>query len=186
MPPIDDDIQVLIEGCKKNDRKAQGLLYSKFYVQMAALCARYVSNQQDAAQVLNDGFLKVFRKIHSYDAAKAGLSTWIGKIMINTAINFLRTNKIIYASDESAIAEEAAIETSIIQKLDAEELRSLIRQLPKATQLVFNLYTVDAFNHREIAEMLGISEGTSKWHLSEARKQLRKSIESLQKNEWEF
>lgn len=181
MPPIDDDIQVLIEGCKKNDRKAQELLYTKFYVQMVALCTRYVSNQQDAVQVLNDGFLKIFRNIHSYDAAKAGLSTWIGKIMINTAINFLRTKPIVYAGDITAMIQEVAIENSIIEKLDADELRSLIRKLPKATQLVFNLYTIDGFNHREIGEMLGISEGTSKWHVSEARKQLRKSIQSLQK-----
>ena len=181
MPPIDDDIQVLIEGCKKNDRKAQELLYTKFYVPMAALCARYVSNQQDAVQVLNDGFLKVFRNIRSYDAAKAGLSTWIGKIMINTAINFLRTKPVVYTSDITTMIEEGAIENNIIQKLDADELRALIRELPKATLLVFNLYTIDGFNHREIGEMLGVSEGTSKWHLSEARKQLKKSIELLQK-----
>jgi RNA polymerase sigma factor (sigma-70 family) len=179
--PIEDDIQALIEGCVKNDRRAQELLYKKFYAAMAALCARYISNEQDAMQVLNDGFLKVFKNIHSFDATKAAIYTWIRKIMINTTISFLRKQPIVYASDISVMDQEATIENSIIQKLDADELLSIIKKLPKATQLVFNLYTVDGFNHREIAEMLGISEGTSKWHVSEARKQLKQSIMKLQK-----
>ena len=179
--PFEDDIQALIEGCVKNDRRAQELLYKKFYAAMAALCARYISNEQDSMQVLNDGFLKVFKNIQSFDVAKAGIYTWVRKIMINTAISFLRKQPIVYAGDISALDQEATIENSIIQKLDADELLSIIKKLPKATQLVFNLYTVDGFNHREIAEMLGISEGTSKWHVSEARKQLKQSIMKLQK-----
>jgi len=176
LPPIDEDIKALIEGCKKNDRKAQGLLYRKFYVAMASICSRYISNQQDAMQILNDGFLKMFKNIQSYDENKAGFYAWINKIMVNTAIDFLRKRHITYTSELSDIKEESAIENSVIQKINADELLSLIRQLPAATQLVFNLYTVDGFNHREIGEMLGISEGTSKWHLSEARRQLKQSI----------
>jgi RNA polymerase sigma factor (sigma-70 family) len=166
----------LIEGCKKNDRKAQELLYKKFYVAMTVLCIRYISNQQDAMQVLNDGFLKVFKNIQLYDAAKASLYTWIRKIIINTAISFLRKQPITYTIDASAVNDEVVIENTIIQKMDADELLSIIKKLPKATQLVFNLYTVDGFNHREIAEMLGISEGTSKWHVSEARRLLKQLI----------
>jgi RNA polymerase sigma factor (sigma-70 family) len=181
LPPIEDDIQVLIEGCKKNDRKAQGLLYNKFYVAMAAICARYINNKQDAMQVLNDGFLKVFKNIKSYDAGIASLYTWVRKIIINTAIDFLRKLPVAYTADLSDIKEETAIENHVIQKMNADELLGLIKQLPKATQLVFNLYSVDGFNHREIAEMLSISEGTSKWHVSEARKQLKQSIVKLQK-----
>jgi RNA polymerase sigma factor (sigma-70 family) len=181
LPPTEDDISVLVEGCVKNDRKAQELLYKKFYVAMASLCARYISNQQDAMQVLNDGFLKVFKNIHLYAAAKASLYTWIRKIMINTAIDFFRKQPAIFTRDLSAMNEEAVVESSVIQKIDADELLQSIKRLPKATQLVFNLYTIDGFNHREISEMLGISEGTSKWHLSEARKQLRQSISLLQK-----
>ena len=183
MPPTEDDISGLVEGCVKNNRKAQELLYKKFYVAMASLCARYISNQQDAVQVLNDGFLKVFKNIHLYTPVKASLYTWIRKIMINTAIDFFRKQPlpIIFTRDLSAMHEETAVENSIIQKIDADELLQSIKRLPKATQLVFNLYTIDGFNHREISEMLGISEGTSKWHLSEARKQLRQSISLLQK-----
>ncbi len=181
MPPIEDDIHALIEGCKKNDRKAQELLYKRFYAAMAALCIRYIPNPQDVMQVLNDGFLKVFKSIQTYDALKSSLYTWIRKIMINTSIDFLRKQPIVYAIDISGMTEEPAVENFIVQKLDADELLAIIKRLPKATQLVFNLYTVDGFNHREIGELLGISEGTSKWHVSEARKQLKQSIALLQK-----
>jgi RNA polymerase sigma factor (sigma-70 family) len=181
LPHTEDDIQTLIEGCKKNNRRAQELLYKKFYVVMSSLCLRYTNNKQDAMQILNDGFLKVFKNIGSYDLEKATVYTWIRKIMINTSIDFLRKQPIIYTSSLSDINEETAIENNIIQKLDADELLMLIKELPPATQLVFNLYTVEGFNHREIGDMLGISEGTSKWHVSEARKQLKQSIMVLQK-----
>lgn len=127
-------------------------------------------------QVLNDGFLKVFKNIDVYDPFKASLYTWIRKIIINTALDFLRKQPIVYGSYISDMKEEPAIENSTIQKIDADELLSKIKQLPPATQLVFNLYTIEGFNHREIGEMLNISEGTSKWHVSEARKQLKQLI----------
>ena len=132
-------------------------------------------------QVLNDGFLKVFKSIKTYDSSKANIYTWIRKIMINTAIDFLRKKPIVYTNDISAILETTPIDNKAIQQMDADELLGLIKRLPRATQLVFNLYTVEGYNHREIAEMLQISEGTSKWHLSEARKQLKNSIAAMQK-----
>jgi RNA polymerase sigma factor (sigma-70 family) len=171
----EDDIQKLIKGCKENNRKAQELLYKKFYAAMLSLCIRYTNDQHDAMLVLNDGFLKVFKNISSYSPYKGGLYTWIRKIIINTALDFLRKEKLTYSGSLSDI-EEPAIESSIIQKTDADELLFSIKQLPPATQVVFNLYTIDGFNHREIAEILGISEGTSKWHLSEARRQLKQLI----------
>jgi RNA polymerase sigma factor (sigma-70 family) len=177
----EDDIQELIEGCKKNNRKAQELLYKKFYEAMSSLCIRYISNQQDAMQVLNDGFLKVFKNIDSYSPYKAGLYTWIRKIIINTALDFLRKKPLLYSRDLSGIEEGSSIENSIIQKMNADDLLNTIKQLPPATQLVFNLYTVEGFNHREIAEMLNISEGTSKWHLSDARRELKQMIPLKQK-----
>lgn len=101
--------------------------------------------------------------------------------MINTAINFLQRKKIIFGSFLPGLQEETIIENDILLKLDAEDLLNLIKQLPAATQLVFNLYTVEGFTHREIGEMLVISEGTSRWHLSEARKQLKQSIRLTKK-----
>jgi RNA polymerase sigma factor (sigma-70 family) len=176
LPPVEDDIQSMIEGCKDNDRKAQELLYKKFYVAMSSLCIRYIDNEGDAMEILNDGFLKVFKNIATYNPYKGGLYTWIRKIIVNTALDFLRKQRINYAEITGDIQEEASIENSIIQKIDGDDLLRLIRQLPVATQLVFNLYTVEGYNHREISEMLNISEGTSKWHVSDARKQLRQLI----------
>ena len=180
MPHAEDDIQQLIEGCKKNDRKAQELLFKKFYVAMSSLCIRYINDQQDAMQVLNDGFLKVFQNIDAYNPYKASLYTWIRKIVINTALDFLRKKPLFNSTDLSDIEEESSVENSIIQKMNADDLLNTIKQLPAATQLVFNLYTVDGFNHREIAETLNISEGTSKWHLSEARRQLKQLLQIKQ------
>jgi RNA polymerase sigma factor (sigma-70 family) len=176
-----DDIKKIIEGCKINDRRAQELLYKEFHVSMAAICTRYISNEQDAMQILNDGFLKIFRNVQSYNSAKAGIYTWMSRIMINTAIDFLRKRPIAFVSDFPSTEEETAIENTIVQKINADALLSLIRQLPSATQLVFNLYTVDGFNHREIGKILEISEGTSRWHISEARRELKKLILSYQK-----
>ncbi|MEO8720146.1 MAG: RNA polymerase sigma factor [Ginsengibacter sp.] len=175
-----EDINKIIEGCKINDRRSQELLYKEFYMSMASLCKRYISNEQDAMQILNDGFLKIFKNIQLYNNAKAGIYTWMSRIMINTAIDFLRKRPIAYVSDFSSTEEESAVENNIVQKINADALLSLIRQLPIATQLVFNLYTIDGFNHREISKMLKISEGTSRWHISDARRQLKKLILSYQ------
>jgi len=155
---------------------AQERLYKRFHDVMAALCMRYTKNMQDAAEVLSDGFLKVFKNIEQYDSSKASVATWIRAIMIYSAIDFLRRKQIKYMNLPYS-EEEPGIESEAVQKIDADILLAMIRQLPAATQLVFNLYTIDGFNHDEIAAMLNISEGTSRWHLSEARKQLRQTLQ---------
>lgn len=176
-----EDIERLIAGCKKNDRKAQEQLYHAFHNAMSVICTRYTKNQQDASVVLNNGFLKVFLKINQYDPPMSALGTWMQKIMVNTAIDFLRKQSRFHPADLTDIKDETAIESEVILKMNADFLLALIRQMPAATQLVFNLYTVDGFNHREIGEMLGIREGTSRWHLNQARKLLKQSIMTLQK-----
>ena len=143
---------------------------------MASLCLRYIAHEQDAMQVLNDGFLKAFKSISTYDASRGSLYTWIRKIMVNTAIDFLRRNAIGFTAALSEVPEEMALENNALLKMDAEKLLEWIRKLPRATGLVFNLHTVDGYHHREIGEILGISEGTSRWHLSEARRLLKQYI----------
>ena len=180
MPPIEDDISILIKGCKENDRKAQERLYTLFYEAMTLLCLRYTKNVQDALEVLNNGFLKVFKKIDQYDPARAALSTWIRTIMVNSAIDFIRTQKPSYTSLTDHEEEAAAVENEAVSKMDAEELLTLIRNLPTTTKLVFNLYIMEGYSHGEIASMLGVNEGTSRWHLSEARKILKRHIKPQQ------
>ncbi|MEO6963541.1 MAG: sigma-70 family RNA polymerase sigma factor [Puia sp.] len=176
-----EDIERLISGCKKNDRKAQEQLYRAFHGSMSMICMRYTKHQQDASVVLNNGFLKVFLKINQYDASRSAFGTWMQKIMVNTAIDFLREKSRFHPADLAAIKVEAAIESDVILKMNADALLALIREMPASTQLVFNLFTIDGFNHREIGEMLGISEGTSRWHLNQARNQLKQSLMIPQK-----
>ena len=171
-------MQTLVNGCRINDRKAQEQLYKKFYGAMAAVCARYTRNGQDTKEVLNDGFLKVFKNIHQYDPMKASLYTWIKTIVINASIDFLRRQQPFHASLTADTCQEPEIENAVIERINAEALMAVITQLPPATLLVFNLYTIEGYNHREIAQLLRISEGTSKWHLSDARKRLKQSLQT--------
>ena len=174
MHPSEEDIQILIRGCLKNDRRAQEELYKRYYPAMMSLCLRYVRERNDAVEVLNDAWLKVFKELARYDASKAALYTWMRSIVINTALDALRKQKVIRSREVQGIGEEEpGIDNDAISKLSGDELLGLICQLPVTTRLVFNLYSIDGFSHREIADMLGISEGTSRWHLSDGRRQLR-------------
>jgi len=166
----------IVEGCINNDRRAQELLYKQFYGPMIAICIRYTRNEEDALEVLHNGFLKVYKHIGTYDAAKASLYTWIKTIIVNSAIDFIRSSQKFKNNTELKESHESGIDNEAIQRMSATELLQLIKRLPQATQTVFNLYVVEGYNHREIAAMLGISDGTSKWHLSEARRQLQQLL----------
>lgn len=168
----------LIQGCINNDRKSQENLYQQFYHPMLALCFRYTRNQEDAVEVLHEGLLKVFQHLHEFDESLSSLFTWIHTIMVRTAIDFLRKkNKV--AVNNVALVEDLAPSFSpeiLVDKPSADILRFL-KKLPETTALVFNLHVVEGYKHREIAKMLSISEGTSKWHVSEAKKQLSHLLE---------
>jgi RNA polymerase sigma factor (sigma-70 family) len=148
---------------------------------MMPLCMRYVRDRNDALELLNDAFLKVFKHLAAYDLSRALFNTWMKKIVINTAIDRLRRQN---AGGEHELLSDQpdgpGIENEAISKMNGDELLSLIRQLPVTTRLVFNLYSIDGFSHKEIASMLGISEGTSRWHLSDARRQLKLIIHLME------
>ena len=138
---------------------------------MAAICTRYTRNEHDAIEVLHSGFLKVFKNMDRFDPAKASLYTWIRTIMVNTAIDFLRQKSRWYISHgDLEKVETEGVDPDALQRLTVQELLKLVQQLPPATQAVFNLYVIDGYTHKEIGKLLGISDGTSKWHLSEARR----------------
>jgi len=142
---------------------------------MMQLCMRYTKNEYDATEVLNNAFLKVFRNIDKYEPAQAGLYTWIRIIVIHSCIDFIK-QKAKIKNHELEDANEVQINADVIEKMDALQLLHLVRKLPPATQAVFNLYVMEGYNHKEIAMLMNISEGTSKWHLSEARKKLQQMI----------
>ena len=146
---------------------------------MASLCLRYTQNEEDAIEVLHNGFLKVFKKIDTYDGSKASLYTWIRTIIVHSAIDFIRQRGKFHSKVELEKAEELSIEADAIHKISARELLKLVQQLPPGAQTVCNLYIMEGYNHKEIANLMGISEGTSKWHLSEARKKLQQLLQKL-------
>jgi RNA polymerase sigma factor (sigma-70 family) len=170
------DISTVIEGCKNGDRLAQEKLYRSFYSAMMNICMRYTRNEADAMEVLNTGFFKVFKNIHQYSGGKAAPYTWIRTIIINTCLNFIRSKDKNIGTAETGEAAEVHIPPDVLASLTTEDILQMVRKLPPATQAVFNLFVIDGYTHVEIADMLKISEGTSKWHVSEARKTLQKQL----------
>jgi len=167
----------IIKGCKANERSAQAQLYKLFYPEMLRLCYRYLKSDDLVAEALNSGFLKVFQHINSFEESKGELGAWIKTIIIRTCIDLGR--KEARFSNQSSSEDEIDtifILPEILEKLYAEDLMQAIHQLPHATKIVFNLSVIEEYTHKEIADHLDITEGTSRWHLSEAKKQLRKIL----------
>lgn len=166
----------IIEGCRQHDRKAQQALYTAYYKSMVTVCLRYTGNETDAVDVLNAGFLKVFQNIQRYDPGRANLYTWMRTVVVNTCLDFIKKRNRDEKHRELTAAADVHIPADALGRMKAAELLNLIRTLPPSTAAVFNLYVVEGYGHKEIGVMMGISEGTSKWHLSEARKQLQRKI----------
>lgn len=139
---------------------------------MIAVCFRYVRNREDALEVVHNGFLKVFQNIASFDETKSALFTWIQTIMIRTSIDFLRKKNLMLQVVEWTEDAEPEIQAEVLVNKSGEEILNFLKQLSPSTATVFNLYVIEGYNHKEIAKLLSISEGTSKWHLSEAKKKL--------------
>ncbi len=173
---ICSDIQMLIDGCIENNRRAQEALYREFYSFAMTIALRYARDDHDAADILSHAFVKIFKSIRSFDPGKGNLHGWIKKIVINEGLDHIRSRERFSTAMEVADAEEPAVSNAAIAEMGADEIMMIIQKLPPATHAVFVLYAIDGFNHREIAGKLGISEGTSKWHLSEARKTLQQLL----------
>lgn len=144
-----------------------------------AICLRYATNKNEAIEILNDGFLKIFNHINSYDTSRP-FKSWLSKIMANTAIDHLRSRKrISFAEDISQAYDLGVTDDTALDKLSYDEILQLVQNLPPAYKTVFNLYVMEGFQHQEIAALLGISEGTSKSNLFKAKRILKEKIEEL-------
>lgn len=166
----------LVEECRAGNRRAQESLFRKFYAFAMQTAMRYSRNEDDAADITSVAFTKAFRSIHSFDINKGSLHGWIQRIVINEAIDQVKAKEKFSDYETVEKTGEAGIDNNAIAKLSAQELLALIRMLPPLRQTVFNLYVIEGYNHREIAELTGMKEGTSKWHLAEAREQLKQQI----------
>jgi RNA polymerase sigma factor (sigma-70 family) len=169
----------IIEGCMKNDRKAQFELYRHFAPPMLVLCLRYCRNREEAEDVLQEGFIKVFRKISSFRQS-GSLEGWIRRIMINQALNHLKARKQIFLDTDpyqlgNCIPDEGAEEENGLL-YSPEKVMKAIQELPPGYRVVFNLYVFEQYSHKEIADELNISENTSKSQLSRARAFIRRLL----------
>jgi len=177
-------LKKLINKCKQKDNKAQSEIYQLYAGKLFALSLKYSRNYQEAQDNLQNGFITIFNKIEQYNF-KGSFEGWLKRIVINTALQTYRETNVLNLITEEII-DEVEIEVDD-EQVSLEFLLKLIQELPNRYRLVFNLYVLDEYSHREIANMMGISEGTSKSNLSRARVILRDKIElsrsSIKKNE---
>jgi len=171
-----------IAGCAKNDRESQKIIYCSYYGYAMAICERYTGSNEDAVEILNDGFLKIFKEIYKYKPAYtnriASFKGWLRKIMVYTAIDhFRKFRKHTLPGHEDPVTLQVASHfENPLDKMTYEELLKLVQKLSPAYRTVFNLFVIEGMSHEEISKQLGIAEGTSKSNLAKARMHLQKMI----------
>lgn len=165
----------LIEACRRQDRRAQRNLYDQYAPHMFGVCKRYVKNREDAEDVLMEAFFKVFTNIHQFKG-DGSFEGWIRRIVINESLMFLRKKHNFHIRVELNQVD-AQTPTTAVHKLEAEDILYFLDQLPTGYRTIFNLYVIEGYKHREIAELLGISINTSKSQLILAKKRLRALLE---------
>ncbi|HEY1023990.1 MAG TPA: sigma-70 family RNA polymerase sigma factor [Sphingobacteriaceae bacterium] len=168
-------IKQLIQGCLKKRLDDQYKLYKHFYSYALSICLRYAGNKYEAADILNDGFMKAFTNLSKYDDCKP-FHLWLRRIMMNTAIDYYRSNLKYRNTYDLDAAESIRDNGSIEHKLDYEDLLKLVQQLPPSYRTVFNLFAIDGYSHEEIALQLGITIGASKSNLFKARQKLQQAL----------
>lgn len=175
-----------IEGCKKHDRNSFELLYKKYAPGLLGICYRYCNTRAEAEDVLQDGFVKIFNNISSFEG-KGSFEGWLKRIIVNTAINNYKSSIKHYfheeIKDDMQTSEIDDEKTTLSDDISKDALIELIRELPTGYQLVFNMFAIDGLTHSEIANELNISVNTSKSQLFKARKQLKKTLTEILKNQ---
>lgn len=167
----------LVAGCAANDRRAQEAFYRKFFPEMLRMCLRHTRDHDRAIEIVNLGFLRVFKKIHTF-AFRGSLEGWVRRLVWHTMADYFRDNAryahfLVFEDRDDAVPERGH------EGFYEEDILKAVRRLPPVSQEVFRLYAIEGYSHAEIAAQLSISEGTSKWHLSTARQRLREQLEAL-------
>ena len=178
-----EDLLTIIKGCVNNDAKCQRILYNKYLGYALKISFRYVGSYENAANAANDAFIKIFKGFEKFEIRdtkniEAMLMGWIRKIVVNVSIDYMRKESLI--SERKILNKDAWMKSSASNDGDSQlmykELIALIKKLSPAYRVVFNLHVIDGYSHQEIAEMLGISVGTSKSNLAKARAFLQKHL----------
>ena len=171
----------LIEGCKRKDAKAQRGLYDRYAPKFYTLCCRYIKEKMEAEDVLITAFTKILDRIDQYKG-EGSFEGWMKKVMVKESLTYLRRNKNMYVEMDIEAADREPDFEKMESHLQAEDLLKMIASLPSGYRIVFNLYAIDGYSHKEIAEQLGISENTSKSQLSRARTALQKNLIEMEKS----
>jgi len=171
----------LIIQCKKQDAKAQGELYTRYNRALFAICLRYSPNYTEAEDNLQDAFLTIFKKMGQYEG-KGSFEGWLKRIAVNTVLQKYRKQRVFEIVDEAQIEDETDDEVES-EGIPLSFLLKIVQELPDRYRLVFSMYVLDGYQHKEIAEMLGISDGTSKSNLARARNILKAKVEEFNKKE---
>ena len=170
----------IIEGCCAGKRTYQEFLYRQYHTEFLKVCLRYAQDFQDAEQLLQDGFLKIFHNIQHFER-KGSFEGWMRRIMVNTCLDHLRSKafrdqqQLSFISDIPEFSGHQC-DASVLQKIAFDNLVAIIQNLPPTSKAVFNLFVFEGYSHKEIAKELNISEGTSQWHVNNARKNLQQKI----------
>lgn len=175
------EIAQLIADCRQNNRKAQHRLFKLYYGKVLAICMRYAKSNEEAEDMLNEGFLKLFTNLEKYTTTEKGsFNAWLKRVVVNAIIDYQRKyNTLINTAPLEAIPTmemEHYDENSALSKLSTDELLGMVQQLPPMARSVFNLYIFENYSHTEIAQLLNIKEGTSHWHLNYARTKLKSMV----------
>ena len=173
------DEQQLIEGCRKGDRRAQKALYETYSRKMMSVCLRYVSDWETARDLLQDGFVKVFTHLDSYNG-NGSFEGWLRKIFVNSALEYLRHADILRESTElDQTAEGTQADSSPLSDISAAELMELVQSLPTGFRTIFNLFAIEGYSHKEISERLHITESTSRSQYTRAKQLLQRKVNAL-------
>ncbi len=171
----------LIKACKKQDARAQRELYEAYAPLMLGMCRRYVKGALEAEDVMIKGFMKVFTKIDLFEG-KGSFEGWMKRVMINEALGYIRKNKAMYLEVEIEAADKEPDFDTLSTSLEVKDLMIMINALPSGYRTIFNLYAIEGYSHKEIGELLGINENTSKSQLSRARMHLQKKLMEVEKD----
>lgn len=167
----------LVQGCLENKREFQRMLYNQHAPVMYGICLQYAGDREQAKDILQNGFIKVFRNLHQFKG-KGSLEGWIRKVITNTAIDHVKARKKMHyiLDDEETETEKGYVEEDIVSQLQAGHLLEYVSRLPEGARIIFNLYTLEGYTHQEISEKLNISVGTSKSQLNRAKTLLKNWI----------
>ena len=172
----------LIAKCRKGNSSAQASLYEKYSGKMFSVCLRYIKEQNEAEDTMIQGFMKVFNKIDQFKEA-GSFEGWIRRIMVNESLTYLRRNKNMYLEVDIEHADRTPDYNSLDASLEVEDLMNMVRELPMGYRTVFNLYAIEGYSHKEIADSLDITVNTSKSQLSRARKMLQNMLLASEQGE---